>query len=125
MIRAPGHTPTTPMPFCGAPATAATAVPWKSVTGSLVSDCTLPPVANSGWVRSTCESTMASSGLVPVTAGGVRSGLAMKSRQFWPTSISGSCTACGRATRSGSENPYAPATRRSPANARARERATT
>src|SRR3954453_6875209 len=73
--RAPGHTPRMPMPFCGAAATAAVAVPWRFVTGvpgTAVEKFGSP--VHSGCVVSAAASTSAISGLVGVTGGGGRGG---------------------------------------------------
>ena len=78
--RAPGHTPRLPTPLAAAAATAAVAVPWKSVSGWPPVVATLPDW-NSGWVMSSWESTSAISGLVGVTGGGTSAGSTMRARQ--------------------------------------------
>src|SRR4051794_407358 len=122
-IRMPGHTPTIPIPFSGAPATAAVAVPCSSAAGTSRVPVRLPPW-NSGGCSSACESTSASSGLSGRTAGAAGAPSATTSRQL-PTGISGSVSPSRRLRRSGSENVYDPAARAAAARARARPRATT
>ena len=78
--RAPGKTPRLPTPLAAAAATAAVAVPWKSVS-DWPPVVVMLPVANSGWVMSSWESTSAISGLDGVTAGGASAGSTTRSRQ--------------------------------------------
>jgi hypothetical protein len=79
--RAPGQTPRMPTSFLGAAATDAVAVPWRLSSGRSPSVETLPP-ANSGCVSSRRVSMSAISGLVGVTGGGARFGLATAARQL-------------------------------------------
>src|SRR3954454_5450742 len=88
--RAPGQTPRMPMPFCGAAATAAVAVPCTS-NGAIA-----PVVENrvswvhSGCVGSACVSTRAISGLLRVTGGGLMLGDTTTDRQALGVLDSGS-----------------------------------
>src|SRR3712207_508108 len=75
--RIPGQTPRMPTSFLGAAATAAVAVPCELPPGKPGSPLTPEPTANSGWERSTAESTRASTGLVGVTGGGTSVGATM------------------------------------------------
>src|SRR6476646_3877194 len=75
--RAPGQTPRIPIPFCGAAATAAVAVPWRFVTGVPgAAEVKFGSPVHSGCVMSAAASTSAISGLVGVTGGGVSDGSA-------------------------------------------------
>src|SRR3954465_8071551 len=82
-VRAPGHTPRMPIPFWGALATEAVAVPCGLVTAvpGIVAKFGSP--VHSGCVVSAAASTSAISGLWGVTGGGVRSGEAIWERQWF------------------------------------------
>src|SRR5918998_3085758 len=88
--RARGHTPTIPIPFCGAAATDCVAVPWEFVTGvpAIVVAHGLP--VHSGCVTSEAASTSAISGLSGVTGGGISSGAATLARHALGGTDSGS-----------------------------------
>ena len=98
--RAFGQMPRLPMPFAGAAATAAVAVPWKSLSA-------WPPLVamfepwNSGCDTSSWESTSAIRGLVGVTAGGTWPASTTRSRQF-ERGESGSGACARELRRSGS-----------------------
>ena len=93
--RAPGKTPRLPTPLAAAAATAAVAVPWKSVSDWPPVVATLPD-ANSGWVMSSWESTSAISGLDGVTAGGASAGSTTRSRQGEAGESGSGAGACAR-----------------------------
>src|SRR3954466_12922416 len=69
-VRAPGQTPRMPIPFCGAAATAAVAVPCGLVTGVPGSVEKLESPVHSTCFASAATSTSAISGLWGVTGGG-------------------------------------------------------
>src|SRR3954447_3230502 len=69
-VRAPGQTPRMPIPFCGAEATAAVAVPCGLVTGVPGSAEKLGSPVHSMCLASAATSTSAISGLWGVTGGG-------------------------------------------------------
>src|SRR4051812_4914527 len=80
-VRAPGQTPRMPIPFWGAAATDAVAVPWGLVTGVPGIVVKFGSPVHSGCVMSAAASTSAISGLWGVTGGGSWSGAATWARQ--------------------------------------------
>src|SRR3954447_8120802 len=89
-VRALGQTPTMPIPFCGAEATEAVAVPCRLVTGMPGIVAMFGSPVHSECATSAAASTSAISGLVGVTGGGVRAGAATMSRQLFGGPLSGS-----------------------------------
>src|SRR3954470_6538504 len=88
-VRAPGQTPRMPIPFCGAAATDAVAVPCASVTGVPGSLEKFGSFVHSGCAVSAAASTSAISGLCGVTGGGSSSGSATLARQLLGATESG------------------------------------
>src|SRR6188472_1008735 len=125
-IRAPGQTPRTPIPLAGAAATAAVAVPWKSVSGWVLVELKLGSPVHSGCVMSACSSTTAMSGLEGVTAGGSIAGFATSARHALGGADSGSsATASACAYEFGCAYMSRRRDRSAAASARARVRPTT
>jgi hypothetical protein len=122
--RAPGHTPTKPTPFCGAAATVAVAVPWKSATERPPVEA-VPEPKTSGWAGSSGESTSAISGLAASTGGATAPATTTSRQPACGTTESGSAGACARARgRSGSAKASRPRAWRARASTRARVRGT-
>ncbi len=80
-VRAPGQTPMMPIPFCGAEATEAVAVPCESVTARPGTVAMFGSPVHSWCVTSAAASTSAISGLSGATGGGVSEGAATLARQ--------------------------------------------
>ena len=89
-VRAPGQTPRMPIPFCGAEATDAVAVPCEDTIGAPGIVAMFGSPVHSGCVRSAAASTSAIRGLVGVTSGGVSSGETTRARQSFGGPDSGS-----------------------------------
>src|SRR4051812_27574098 len=98
--RASGQIPMKPTPFCGAAATVAVAVPWKSVSGRPPVLVVLEPTT-SGWPTSSWESTNAISGLVGPTGGAAAPATTASRQPACGTTVSGSGAGAGTGVASG------------------------